>query len=127
MLAQFKMYIYITVAVIMLGMAGTIYYLYDDNKDLAADKATLEAANSLLEGEKKALQEKIDTAQASILSLSIENTKNQIEANKVNEELEKAKSRNNVVLARPTLVEKMANKATEKVFKEIECLTGDCK
>ena len=127
MFSQFKIYIYIVVAVIMLGMAGTIYYLYDDNKDLAADKATLEAANTLLEGEKKALQDKLDKAQTSVLELSIQSTKNQIEANKANKELENAKSRNNIVLAKPTLIEKMANKATEKVFKEIECLTGDCK
>lgn len=126
MFSQFKMYIYIAIVIIMLGMGGTIYYLYDDNKDLAADKAALEIRNSLLEGEKKALQEKFDKAQADNQALSLENLKSQIEANRKNKELEEAKNRNNVVLARPTLVEKMANKATEKVFKEIECLTGDC-
>lgn len=42
-------------------------------------------------------------------------------------ELEDFKKRRNVVLGKPKLVEKMANRATKKVFDDLSCATGDDK
>ena len=43
----------------------------------------------------------------------------------VKSELEEYKKRENVALGRPTLIERMSNRATRKVFKDLECATGD--
>ncbi len=47
-------YVYLAVFVVMLCMGGVIYFLYDDNQDLAADKKVLEKSN---ESQKKKIDQ----------------------------------------------------------------------
>lgn len=123
-----RQYIYIAIAVIILGMAATISFQYKSIEAKNKEIAQLEIA---IEGEKQvteALRNKIDRAQHNILELSLKNKEHELEANTIKKELEEAKGRKKAVLGRPTLVEKLANKKTDKVFNQIECITGgECK
>lgn len=120
-----KFYLYIGIALVMLAMAGTISFLYRDVQSKAAEIAVKEQQLATATAHIKALEERREQDQKQILTISLENQASLLEVNRIREMLEDAKSRNNVVVAKPVLVEKLANRATKKVFDNLECISGN--
>ena len=60
-----------------------------------------------------------------VLELSQEVAEMKYEKQLAVEKLEIAKKRNNVVLAKPKLIERLSNKATKKLLNDLECATGN--
>lgn len=123
---MFNKYILIGTIIIFAIMSGIITFQYKSIEAKNKEIATLEIANEAAEKKINILEQSAKETQKTVLELSIANKEHQMIAADAIRELEEAKSRKGVVLARPTLVNKLANKATNKVFNEIECLTGAC-
>lgn len=124
---MFNKYILIGTIIIFAIMSGIIAFQYKSIEAKNKEIAVLEIAKEAAEQKIKVLEQSAKETQRVVLELSVANKEHQMIAADAIRELEKAKARKGIVLARPTLVNKLANKATNKVFNEIECLSGDCK
>jgi chromosome segregation ATPase len=124
-------YIYAGILLIILGLTGTLTY-----KSLKLDAAISEVKR--LEAETAAKDEKIQEGkiiitqlqadakenQGKILELSITSRQHEIAYQSLAEKYNEYKERQNVVNAKPKLVEDLANKATNRVFKDFNCVSG---
>jgi hypothetical protein len=111
-------------ALVIVLLLGGIAYQQNVIGDLNKEMGQLEVANELAASQIEKLETQQKEDQASILNLSKLNVKYELEKQQENKKLEEYKQRKSAILGRPTLVEKLANRATDKKFKEIECLTG---
>lgn len=118
---------YIIIGLIILALMGTVFLQYkvieSKNKEIAKQEVALEIQSDSI----NKLESKRKEDQTAINDLYLLNKTSELESQNVKKMLERAKDHRKAVLGRPTLVEKMANRATVKVFNEIECITGNCK
>jgi predicted nuclease with TOPRIM domain len=131
-MTQFKVGIGIFLLLLILSMAGANYYQYNVIQEKNEEIIKEQLENGILRQENDSWEASYDDmradykeAQGDMLELAEEIGELQIKGEYVKQELEDYKKRESVVLGRPTLVERMANRATKKVFKDLECATGD--
>lgn len=123
-MGQLRMYLYVALAVVILGMVGTIALLYKDNQNKAEKIAELKITVQTIEISLEKIRSERKKDQSTILRISLQSREHEMIAQKVISELERAKKQRAAVLGRPTLVERMANRATAKVFGDLECVAG---
>lgn len=116
---------------IILCLSGAVAYLYNDVQDAKVETATAQAQlkvkEDLLLYKQQELQDCFDRRyadQQTMLSMVAESRDNKNKADNAIALLETAKNKKTAVLERPTLIQKMANNATSRVFLEVECVTG---
>lgn len=120
------------VLTIILGLTAAVKMQYDvvqqKNREIAkfeVEVGSLRAANKAWDETFEKVRQDNAEAQKELQGLSVAISTLQIRYNAVNDELEEAKKRRSVVLRKPTLIERLSNKATKKVFADLECATGD--
>lgn len=123
------MYGYIILGFMCAGLSLT-NWLQFTNHEAYVEKTSLEIAS--LESANKDMNERVlklvlDGAkdQKELLQVGIANSYLVKEVALKNSKLDSYKKRENIALAKPRLVAKLANKAADKVSKEISCVTGD--
>lgn len=119
--------IYGALGLVILLLLGANAYQYDQYGKVQKELATEKATKELVTAELTALRQKREDDQQMILGLSVANERHALQAQQNNIELEKQKKKLTAVLGRPTLVERYANRATVRVFKELTCtMGGEC-
>ena len=121
------MYKYITIVILALGVSGGIYASYKHVQNLASEleatKIEAARANQAL----VTIKTQIAVLEQQQQEFSQETQAINIEYNNVRNELESLRGREDVVLARPTLVERMINRSFEEQQQRLVCLTeGSC-
>lgn len=122
----FNPYVIMGTAIVILGMSGIITFQYKSNQKLNQTIATQAADLKIATDSIKLLNDIRSQDQKAVNELYLLSKQHELKSTYIKEELERAKNKQAAVLGRPTLVEKMANRATNKVFEEIECVTGNC-
>lgn len=136
-------YVTLVLVTLLITSLGTTYYMYNDALETAAEHGT-EVAELNAEIEKQKLdivelntrvaerdtaiskleaQQKVD--QTEVLRLAQFSGNVQSELSRVRKQYEDYKRRTNVVQAKPELVARLANRATSRMFRQIECSTGN--
>jgi uncharacterized iron-regulated membrane protein len=128
---QVKIGILIFLFLLILSLSGANYYQYQQiqhkNETILKQKVkvdSLEEANLAWSKEIDRIRADYDRSQREMLYLSQVVGSLRTERDDAIEKLEKNKKRKSVVLAKPKLIEKMSNKATYKLFEDIQCATG---
>jgi len=130
-MAEAKIAVAIFILLVIASLAAAAKLLYDEVQEKNVEISALQA--SLVAEQQKTLEWKatFDKLQADYAASTAEVARlNYITGGlyerheKAKVELEDYKKRRNVVLGKPKLVEKMANRATKKVFDDLSCVTG---
>lgn len=120
------------VLTIILGLTAAVKMQYDvvqeKNREIAkfeVEVGSLRAANKAWDETFEKVRQDNVQAQKDLLGLSVELSALQIQYGNIIDQLEGYKKRRSVVLKKPTLIERLSNKATKKVLADMECATGD--
>ena len=117
---------------IILGLTAAVKMQYDivqdKNREIAkfeVEVGSLRAANKAWDKTVADMRKENAQAQKELQGLSVAISVLQLRYSGVIDQLEEYKKRRSVVLKKPTLIERLSNKATKQVFKDLECATGD--
>lgn len=118
------------VVAILAGIGIAAYNFVDEAKDTEAKLTVVEKQYEAKVREVESLQREREAQALAMEALSKRNKQITEERNRAIKQLERFKDREDVVRAKPALVERRANAATDRLFYQIACSTGseaDCK
>lgn len=131
-MSQVKIAIWIVIFLIISGLSATVYFMYGSIQEKNVKLATLKTELDTVTLENVKWQTQLSEltavyarAQTDIGALNLKLGAAKTRSEYIKRDYEAYKGRKSVVLAKPLLIEKMANNATERVFKDLSCATGN--
>lgn len=110
---------------IAIGTFGGVYYITEKLTDMSSSISTLQSKNTELEGKIGGLRQELADREKNTNKYISNLNFNQQNLNKRLDDLDKARSKEPVVAAKPKLATKVAKEKVEDLQERISCVTGN--